>query len=365
MGSGKTDGGGNSGGEDTSGREVGLVGLLPPDVAARVVSCRRNGAVASLVLDAGGLDSAGRAALESTVKAALAGAEGVDEVRVGLMADRDGARDEARPGGGASPASQMSAPQAAARRPLILAVGSGKGGVGKSTLSANLAVALARLGRKVGLVDADIYGPSQPRLMGNEGQRPEAHDSRMFPVPSPWGVGVLSMGHLIEPGKAIAWRGPMASGALSQLVEAHWGDTEILIVDLPPGTGDVQLTMIQKHRPVGAVIVSTSQDLALIDATRAIQLFESAGVPVVGIVENMAGYVCPHCGEVSDPFGSGGAEAVAGHGGHAFLGRVPLTLSIRQESDAGRPPAAGDGPEAQAFAAIARKVAEWLDAVEG
>ena len=359
---------GNTGGEDNRLRD-----LLPPDVAARVLSCRLAGAVVSVVLDAGGLDGAGRAAVEAAAKAALAGAAGVDEVRVALMADRDaGGRDagnrtagSAQAAGPAASPAPSGTPGGAARRPRIIAVGSGKGGVGKSTLSANLAVALARMGRKVGLVDADIYGPSQPRLMGNEGQRPEARDSRMFPVPSGWGVSVLSMGHLIEPGKAIAWRGPMASGALSQLVEAHWGDTEILIVDLPPGTGDVQLTMIQKHKPVGAVIVSTPQDLALIDATRAIQLFESAGVPVVGVVENMAGYVCPHCGEVSDPFGSGGAEAVAGHGGHAFLGRVPLTLSIRQESDAGRPPAAGDGPEAQAFAAIARKVADWLDAQEG
>ncbi len=336
----------NKGGDDKA-----LRALLPADVAARVLTLRRSGAVASVVLDAAGLDAAARGALESAAKAVLAGVAGIDEVRVGLMADK-----------AAPDVADAVVSEDGPRKPLILAVGSGKGGVGKSTLSANLAVALARLGRKVGLVDADIYGPSQPRLMGNEGKRPEAHDSRMFPVPSPWGVSVLSMGHLIEPGKAIAWRGPMVSGALSQLVEAHWGDTEILIVDLPPGTGDVQLTMIQKHKPVGAVIVSTPQDLALIDATRAIQLFESAGVPVVGVVENMAGYVCPHCGEVSDPFGSGGAEAVATHGGHAFLGRVPLTLSIRQESDVGRPPAAGDGPEAQAFAAIAQKVADWLDA---
>ena len=350
----------NTGGDDNS-----LRALLPPDVAARVLSCRQNGPVVSLVLDAGGLDAAARALLERDAKAALTGAAGVGEVRVGLMADKDGAPGKGTQPDKASAPVAEAAPGANPRRPRIIAVGSGKGGVGKSTLSANLAVALGRLGRKVGLVDADIYGPSQPRLMGNEGQRPEAHDSRMFPVPSPWGVGVLSMGHLIEPGKAIAWRGPMVSGALSQLIEAHWGDTEILIVDLPPGTGDVQLTMIQKHKPVGAVIVSTPQDLALIDATRAIQLFESAGVPVVGVVENMAGYVCPHCGEVSDPFGSGGAEAVAGQGGHAFLGRVPLTLSIRQESDAGRPPAAGEGPEARAFAAIARKVADWLDGVEG
>ncbi|MFT4027819.1 MAG: Mrp/NBP35 family ATP-binding protein [Novosphingobium sp.] len=243
----------------------------------------------------------------------------------------------------------------------VIAVGSGKGGVGKSTLSANLAVALARLGRKVGLVDADIYGPSQARLMGSEGRRPEAFNKQLIPLPSEWGVPVLSMGHLIEPGKAMAWRGPMVSGALSQLVDAAWGDAEILVVDLPPGTGDVQLTMIQKHKPAGAVIVSTPQDLALIDAARAIQLFETAGVPIAGLVENMAGYACPHCNEVSDPFGSGGVEQAAAQLGVDFLGRIPLDLSIRRDSDAGRPPAAGDAPQGQAFAAIARKVAAWLD----
>ncbi|MEP7222421.1 MAG: Mrp/NBP35 family ATP-binding protein [Novosphingobium sp.] len=243
----------------------------------------------------------------------------------------------------------------------ILAVGSGKGGVGKSTLSANLALALARLGRKVGLVDADIYGPSQPRLMGTEGRKPAARDSKMIPLQSPHGIGVLSMGNLIDPDKAIAWRGPMASNALGQLIEADWGDVELLVVDLPPGTGDVQLTMLQRHKPVGAVIVSTPQDLALIDAARAMHLFEQAGVPIVGIVENMAGYVCPHCGEVSDPFGCGGAEDMAARMGESYLGRIPLTLKIRQDSDAGLPPALGDGPEGQAFMAIARRVATWLD----
>ncbi|MCW1383315.1 Mrp/NBP35 family ATP-binding protein [Novosphingobium sp. KCTC 2891] len=247
------------------------------------------------------------------------------------------------------------------RAPLIIAVGSGKGGVGKSTLSANLAVALAKAGRKVGLVDADIYGPSQPRLLATEGRRPEAEGNKMHPVQSPWGVPMLSMGHLVQPGQAIAWRGPMAGNALNQLIDAHWGDTEIIVVDLPPGTGDVQLTMLQKHKPAGAVIVSTPQDLALMDATRAIGLFEQAQVPIIGMVENMAGYVCPHCGEESDPFGSGGAEAAAKTMNLPFLGRIPLDLSIRQDSDGGRPPAAGEGPQAEAFARIARAVLGWLD----
>ncbi|WP_292937264.1 MULTISPECIES: Mrp/NBP35 family ATP-binding protein [unclassified Novosphingobium] len=245
---------------------------------------------------------------------------------------------------------------------VIIAVGSGKGGVGKSTLSANLAVAMARLGRKVGLVDADIYGPSQPRLLSTEGRRPEAEGNKMIPVQSPYGVPMLSMGHLVQPGQAIAWRGPMAGNALNQLIDAHWGETEIIIVDLPPGTGDVQLTMLSKHKPAGAVIVSTPQDLALMDATRAIGLFEQGQVPLIGMVENMAGYICPHCGEASDPFGHGGAEAAAKTMGLPFLGRVPLDLAIRQESDAGNPPAAGDTPQAEAFLSIARGVLAWLDA---
>jgi ATP-binding protein involved in chromosome partitioning len=308
---------------------------LPESARERLQSLRLAEGVATLVLDVAGLERGARDRLEGEIKDALRGAPGVCEVRVAMVADKV--------------------------RRHIIAVGSGKGGVGKSTLSANLAVALARLGRKVGLVDADIYGPSQARLMGSEGQRPEAFNKQLIPLPSEWGVPVLSMGHLIEPGKAMAWRGPMVSGALSQLVDAAWGDAEILIVDLPPGTGDVQLTMIQKHKPAGAVIVSTPQDLALIDATRAIQLFETAGVPIVGLVENMAGYACPHCNEVSDPFGSGGVEQAAADLGTAFLGRIPLDLSIRQDSDAGRPPAANDTPQGQAFAAIARKLAAWLD----
>jgi ATP-binding protein involved in chromosome partitioning len=308
--------------------------LLPQVAQDRLQSLNVTAAgVAVLVLDAAGLDGSERAELETTATAALAGQ--VSEVRVAMMADK---------------------PQ---RR--LIVVGSGKGGVGKSTVSANLAVALARLGRKVGLVDADIYGPSQPHLLGNAGIKPKARDEKLVPVPSEWGVPVLSMGHLIEPGKAIAWRGPMAGNALGQLIDADWGAVDTLIVDLPPGTGDVQLTMLQRYKPAGAVIVSTPQDLALIDAKRAMQLFEVGQVPVIGMVENMAGYACPHCGEVSDPFGQGGTEAAAGELGHAFLGRIPLDLAIRQQSDAGTPPAAGNGPHADAFAALAEKVAAWLD----
>ena len=305
---------------------------------ARLQTAKVDGETASIILEVSGLDRAGREALEAKVREA-ARAAGAADVRIGMTADR------------------------VTRR--IVAVGSGKGGVGKSTLSANLAVAMARLGRKVGLVDADIYGPSQPRLLATEGRKPEAEGQKMYPVPSPWGVPMLSMGHLVQPGQAIAWRGPMAGNALGQLIDAHWGDAEIIVVDLPPGTGDVQLTMLQKHKPAGAVIVSTPQDLALMDAARAIRLFEQGDVPLIGMVENMAGYVCPHCGESSDPFGQGGAEAAAKTMGLPFLGRVPLNLAIRQSSDAGEPSAAGDGPEADIFAGIARQVLAWLDAPQG
>ena len=293
----------------------------------------------SLILDVSGLDAGARTRLEAQAKAALGAVPGVTGVRVLLTAEKT------------------------ARR--ILAIGSGKGGVGKSTLAANLAVALARAGHRVGLVDADIYGPSQPRLMAADGARAQARDKQLLPIATAYGVPMLSMGQLVEPGRALAWRGPMAAGALGQMIDADWGDAELLVVDLPPGTGDVQLTMIQKHRPAGAVIVSTPQDLSLIDATRAIDLFNQANVPVIGLVENMAGYVCPHCGETSDPFGIGGAEATAGTLGLPFLGRVPLDIAIRRASDAGTPPAAGDGPQGAAFRALAARIGGWLNESRG
>ncbi len=300
-------------------------------VAGARATVRIEGQRIGVVIDASGLDVSARDALEASVRmaAALPG----HEVRIVVTAERTQRR--------------------------IVAVASGKGGVGKSTLSANLAIALARGGRRTGLVDADIYGPSQPRLMAVEGTRPQARDKVLLPVATPYGVPLLSMGQLVEPGRAIAWRGPMTAGALGQLIDADWGATDTLVVDLPPGTGDVQLTMVQKHRPAGAVIVSTPQDLALIDARRAIDLFQKAGVPIIGLVENMAGYACPHCGEISDPFGHGGAEAAAAEAGIAFLGRVPLDITIRTASDAGQPPAAAD--DDRVFAPIAAQVATWLD----
>jgi ATP-binding protein involved in chromosome partitioning len=335
---------GNGAGENEGGQiEGALKARLPVEAQERLQSLRLAGDTVTLVFDAAGLDAHGREALEAGAHVALADAPGVTTVRVALMADR-----EAVPG--------------AVRRRRIIAVASGKGGVGKSTVATNLAVALARAGHKVGLVDADIYGPSQARLLGTEGQKPIAREKKLIPVQSRWGVPVLSMAHLIEPGQAIAWRGPMVAGALIQLLEGDWSAVDVLVVDLPPGTGDVQLTMLQKFKPDGAVIVSTPQDLALIDATRAIALFDKAEVPVIGLIENMSGYLCPHCGEASNPFGHGGAEAAAAERSSPFLGRIPLDIAIRRDSDAGTPPAAGEGPQASAFAAIAAQVADWLDA---
>lgn len=314
-----------------------LEAVLAPLAAGRA-AVRVEGGRASIILDVTGLPETAQDALEADIRAAAA-LPGIDEVRIARTSQRVSRK--------------------------LIAVASGKGGVGKSTVAANLAIGLARLGRRAGLVDADIYGPSQPKIMGIEGRKPEAHDKKLVPLATPYGVPLLSMGGLVAEGQAIAWRGPMTAGALGQLIDANWGVAEMLVIDLPPGTGDVQLTMIQKHRPTGAVIVSTPQDLALIDATRAIDLFAKAGIPIIGLIENMAGYACPHCGEISDPFGKGGAEAAAAKLGVPFLGRIPLDIAIRTASDAGLPPAAGNGPEAEAFTAIAAQVHDWITANGG
>ncbi|PIW55063.1 MAG: chromosome partitioning protein ParA [Sphingomonadales bacterium CG12_big_fil_rev_8_21_14_0_65_65_10] len=311
-----------------------LLERLPDDLRARVQSARLAEGRAVLVLDASGLDAAARKALEDETRTRVGALDDVSEVHVALTADKPHRR--------------------------MIAIGSGKGGVGKSTLAANLAVALARRGRKVGVVDADIYGPSQARLLSTEGQKPTARDKQLIPLDTESGVRLLSMGNLVEADRAIAWRGPMVAGALGQMIEGDWGDIDTLIVDLPPGTGDVQLTMVQKHKPDGAIIVSTPQDLALMDATRALNLFHTAEVPIVGLVENMAGYVCPHCGEVSDPFGSGGMESVAQQIDVPFLGRIPLDIAIRTASDAGKPVAGGDDLRARAFDTIAERLEAWM-----
>ena len=303
----------------------------------RIRSRRLVGRIATIVADASGLSDSERNGLEARLKDAALALPGVGEVRVALTASKPGR--------------------------TFIAIGSGKGGVGKSTLTTNLAIALVRMGKKVGIVDADIYGPSQPTLLGTI-KKPIAENGKLIPVEAQ-GVKLLSVGQLVPAGQALAWRGPMASGALTQLIEGDWGDTELILVDLPPGTGDVQLSLVQKSRPAGAVIVSTPQDLSLIDATRAIDLFGKTSVPVLGIIENMAGYQCPHCGETSDPFGQGGAEASAATLGVPFLGRLPLSASLRAASDAGTPPAAETGPAADAFTELARRLLDELEKVAG
>lgn len=311
-----------------------LITSLPGSIKERVKSARMVGDRAVVVLEASGLTANQRADIERAITDILGAQDGVKEVRVAMMADKVQRR--------------------------IIAIGSGKGGVGKSTLTTNLAVALQRQGHKVGIVDADIYGPSQPKMLGLEGCKPETAGEKLVPVPSEFGVPVLSMGFLVKPAQALAWRGPMAGKALVQLIDAEWGDVELLLIDLPPGTGDVQLSMLSKHKPDGAVLVSTPQDLALIDAARAGQLFEQGDVPIIGLVENMAGYECPHCGELSDPFGRGGVEDVAKRIELPFLGRIPLSLPVREAGDSGRPTAAGDNAEGKAFAAVASKIGAWL-----
>jgi len=282
-----------------------LTGLPHDD---RIRSRKLAGGVATIIVDATGLSPEQAKAIEEDLRAAALKVAGVAEARIAMTASQP-------------------------HRTLI-AIGSGKGGVGKSTVSANLAIAMARAGKKVGLIDADVYGPSQPTLLGKH-DKPEGKDDRLIPVEA-HGIRFLSLGQLVSPGHALAWRGPMATGALANLIEADWGDAELIIVDLPPGTGDVQLSLIQRSRPAGAVIVSTPQDLSLIDARRAVDLFNKTSVPVLGIIENMATYTCPHCGEDSHPFGTGGAEAAAAEMGVPFLGRLPLSLAIRQASDASR-----------------------------
>ena len=239
----------------------------------------------------------------------------------------------------------------------IVAVASGKGGVGKSTVAVNLAVSLARAGHRVGLLDADIYGPSLPRMLGLN-RKPEVRGDKMIPLQA-WGLSCMSIGFLVDEDTAMIWRGPMVMGALEQMMgQVEWGPLDVLVVDMPPGTGDAQLTMAQRVALTGAVIVSTPQDIALIDARRGVRMFEKTQVPVLGLVENMSFFTCPHCGGRSDVFGHGGARLEAARLGVEFLGEIPLLLDIRTASDAGTPIAAAapDSAGAKAFAALAELV---------
>ena len=241
----------------------------------------------------------------------------------------------------------------------IVAVASGKGGVGKSTTAANLALALAAEGARVGLLDADIYGPSMPIMMGVSG-RPESLDGQNMEPLENYGVQVMSIGFLVDPDEAMIWRGPMATQALDQLLrQTSWKELDYLIVDMPPGTGDIQLSLSQRVPMTGAVIVTTPQDIALADAKKGVAMFEKVGVPILGLVENMAVHVCSNCGHVEHIFGAEGGKRYAAQKGIDYLGALPLSLAIREQADSGRPSviADPDGEAARSYKAIARQVA--------
>jgi ATP-binding protein involved in chromosome partitioning len=241
----------------------------------------------------------------------------------------------------------------------IIAVASGKGGVGKSTTAVNLALALAAEGAAVGMLDADIYGPSQPMMLGING-RPESADGKTMEPLENHGLQVSSIGFLIDPDEPMVWRGPMVTQALTQLLEqTNWRDLDYLIVDMPPGTGDIQLTLSQKVPVTGAVIVTTPQDIALLDARKGLKMFEKVGIPILGIVENMSTHICSNCGHAEEIFGAGGGERMCAEYGVEFLGALPLTMAIRQQADSGKPTvvAEPDGPVAAVYKDIARKIA--------
>ncbi|HET9105671.1 MAG TPA: iron-sulfur cluster carrier protein ApbC [Steroidobacteraceae bacterium] len=245
----------------------------------------------------------------------------------------------------------------------IVAVASGKGGVGKSTVAANLALAWAAQGARVGMLDADIYGPSQPLMLGLEGQRPTAPDGKHLKPLESYGVAAMSIGFLVDADQPMVWRGPMVTQALTQLLsETHWGPLDYLVVDMPPGTGDIQLTLAQRVPVAGALIVTTPQDIALADARKGLKMFEKVSVPVLGIVENMSVHICSNCGHAEHIFGAGGGARMAEQYGVKLLGELPLDVHIREEADGGRPTvvAAPDSPRARAYFEMARRTAGAL-----
>jgi ATP-binding protein involved in chromosome partitioning len=296
---------------------------------------------------------------QAEAEAVLRALPGVTAVQAVMTAHGPAAKTAANPPSlkiGQHPTPQQGGPAPINGIDRIIAVGSGKGGVGKSTVSSNLAVALAKQGRRVGLLDADIYGPSQPRMMGVS-KRPGSPDGKTIIPLQAHGVTVMSIGLMLNEGDAVVWRGPMIMGALQQLLtQVEWGKLDILIIDLPPGTGDIQLTLCQRTKLTGAIVVSTPQDVAMLDARRALDMFAKLKTPVLGLIENMSTYHCPQCGHEAHLFGHGGVVAEAEKIGVPFLGELPLELETRIAGDAGNPIALGDGPAATAYAALARRL---------
>ncbi|GHE02764.1 sodium:proton antiporter [Defluviimonas sp. 20V17] len=306
-------------------------------------------------------------ALRDIAEKQVAQLPGVEKVTVALTAPTAPAGQSAAGAGtgappklrvGGHPTPQEGGPQAVPGVDRILVVASGKGGVGKSTVSANLAVALARQGRRVGLLDADIYGPSQPRMMGVSA-RPDSPDGETIVPLKAHGVTMMSIGLMVAPETALVWRGPMLMGALQQLLnKVQWGRLDVLIIDLPPGTGDVQLTLGQRTIMTGAIVVSTPQDVALLDARKAIDMFDKLKTPILGLIENMSTYVCPNCGHEEHLFGHGGVAAEAKKMGVPLLAELPLSLDVRIAGDAGAPVATGEGPAADAYMTLAKRLVD-------
>ena len=326
------------------------------DVQSRVSGADIRNGIATIVLKADGAGEDARA-LKSAVEAAVSNVTGVKRVRVIIEASLSAKTEK--------PARPAQAPDLPKPAPIMIAVASGKGGVGKSTVSANLAGAFARLGMKTGLLDADIYGPSAPRIFGlQDVPGLQKSDQGIEPLEA-HGVKLVSMGFLVGERDPVIWRAPMVTGAIRQFLgEVNWGDLDVLVVDMPPGTGDVQLAIAQGVPMTGGVIVSTPQNLALDDAKKAIALMERTAIPILGLIENMSFFICPHCGEPSEIFGRGGARQEAELTGVPFLGEIPLHPTLREASDQGKLVALGDGPVADAFMTIARSLIETAQNAE-
>jgi ATP-binding protein involved in chromosome partitioning len=337
---------------------------LPQSGAIGGLTQREGKVYLSIVVDAAAAAKA--EPMRQAAEEALRAVAGVTAAVVTLTSERAPGAPPAHGHSHAGPAKaapRPRVPESVAGVRNIVAVASGKGGVGKSTTAANLAVALAQEGWRVGLLDADVFGPSAPRLFGLT-EKPKVEQGFLVPLVA-HGVKVISIGLMISEDSAVVWRGPMVMSAVTQLLrEVAWGELDCMIVDMPPGTGDVQLTMAQSAPLAGAIIVSTPQDLALLDARRGIAMFDKVSIPVLGIIENMSYFICPHCQGRSDIFAHGGARHEAEKRGVAFLGEVPLDIEIRETSDAGQPIVAAkpDGPHARVFRAIARAVIDRLDA---